>query len=86
MTTLPAPRSTLTSGDLDVIRKPLTTANAAFAISHPGEPTQRQPTHSVYGGAQLFQHDTAPRMGEHAPDRAFWGLRCCGSASSCGMA
>jgi citrate lyase beta subunit len=44
----------------------------------PGEPSARQPVHTVYGGAHLFRADTAARLGElarralerHAPDPA----------------
>lgn len=38
-------------------------ANLAFAAAHPGESEQRQPVHTVYGGAQLFKSDTAPKIG-----------------------
>jgi len=41
-------------------------ANAAFARAYPGESGARQPVHTVYGGAQLFQHDTAPKLGARA--------------------
>ncbi len=42
------------------------------------EPSKRQPVHTVYGGAQLFAHDTTVKLGaialrtlrEHAPDAA----------------
>ena len=51
-------------------------ANAAFARRHPGDPTGRQPVHTVYGGAQIFQADSAGKLGalalravrEYAPD------------------
>jgi citrate lyase beta subunit len=55
-------------------------ANAAFARRQPGDPTGRQPVHTVYGGAQIFRADTARKLGEialramreYAPDaRAF---------------
>ena len=65
-TPTPAPNPTLSADDLRAIREPLAAANAAFAASHPGEPEGRQPTHTVYGGAQLFQHTTTTRMGELA--------------------
>jgi citrate lyase beta subunit len=45
-------------------------ANAAVAKHHPGESERRQPVHTVYGGAQLFKHDTARKLGEQAR-RAF---------------
>ena len=51
-------------------------ANAAFARQNPGESEERQPVHTVYGGAQLFTADSARKLGElalrslreHAPD------------------
>jgi citrate lyase beta subunit len=52
--------------------------NAAIARDYPGETGDRQPVHTVYGGAHLFRADTAPKMGavalasfrEYAPDGA----------------
>ena len=41
-------------------------ANLAFARSHPGESERRQPVHTVYGGAQLFGFDTAPKIAKLA--------------------
>jgi len=38
-------------------------ANLAFARAHPGESPGRQPVHTVYGGAQLFAADSAPKLG-----------------------
>jgi citrate lyase beta subunit len=51
-------------------------ANLEFARRFPGETGQRQPVHTVYGGAQLFKADTTVRLGalalraldEYAPD------------------
>lgn len=40
--------------------------NTDAATQWPGEPEGRQPTHTVYGGAQLFRHDIAERMGKRA--------------------
>ncbi|HEY8132555.1 MAG TPA: phosphoenolpyruvate kinase, partial [Thermoanaerobaculia bacterium] len=45
-------------------------------MRYPGESGQRQPVHTVYGGAHLFKSDTAVKLGslavralhEHAPD------------------
>lgn len=37
-----------------------------IAASFPGERPDRQPVHTVYGGAQLFKSDTAKRLGELA--------------------
>ncbi|HWO89561.1 MAG TPA: hypothetical protein VNL98_10475 [Gemmatimonadales bacterium] len=38
-------------------------ANAAFTAARPGESSQRQPVHTVYGGAQLFGFDTSRKIG-----------------------
>ena len=54
----------------------LKVANARFARTHPGEAGDRQPVHVVYGGAHLFNADSAPRLGalalaalkDYAPD------------------
>jgi citrate lyase beta subunit len=37
--------------------------NAAIAKAYPGETGDRQPVHTVYGGAHLFKSDSAARMG-----------------------
>ncbi len=44
----------------------LGTANIAFQQSYPGDRPDRQPVHTVYGGANLFKSDTCIRMGETA--------------------
>jgi hypothetical protein len=62
--------------DLGAILKRLRATNTAVAAHHPGETGDRQPVHTVYGGAHLFKSDTASRMGsvaasvlrEYAPD------------------
>jgi citrate lyase beta subunit len=46
----------------------LDAAAAAVAASYPGERPDRQPVHTVYGGAHLFKSDTAPRLGRIALD------------------
>lgn len=38
-------------------------ANRAFERAYPGEPETRQPLHTVYGGGQLFKHDTTVKLG-----------------------
>lgn len=38
-------------------------ANEAFRQRYPGDPTGRQPVHTVYGGAHLFKADTASKLG-----------------------
>ncbi len=67
---------TLDHNQLAPLLAKLTEANRAYAGVYPGEPVDRQPVHTVYGGAQLFRRDTASRLGklaiasldEYAPD------------------
>ena len=66
----------LTARDFGPVVKRLARANAALARAFPGDTGDRQPVHTVYGGAHLFKADTAPRLGtlalaafdEYAPD------------------
>jgi citrate lyase beta subunit len=44
----------------------LTAANKTVAHRLVGEPPDRQPAHTVYGGAHLFKSDTAVKLGESA--------------------
>ncbi|MCU0683224.1 MAG: phosphoenolpyruvate kinase [Polyangiaceae bacterium] len=44
----------------------LSRANLAQARRYPGDRPDRQPIHTVYGGAQLFRADTSLRLGELA--------------------
>jgi citrate lyase beta subunit len=37
--------------------------DAGFAARYPGDSPARQPVHTVYGGAQLFRADAAPKLG-----------------------
>ncbi|HEY3820367.1 MAG TPA: phosphoenolpyruvate kinase [Polyangiaceae bacterium] len=70
--------TSLSSAEVDRISAPLRAANAAFAMRYPGERPDRQPVHTVYGGAHLFHADASQRLGqlalraleEHAPDAA----------------
>jgi citrate lyase beta subunit len=69
----------------------LAQSNSAYARVYPGEPIDRQPVHTIYGGANLFKRDSARRLGdmalvslrEYAPDFAVFarviGLRGCES-------
>jgi citrate lyase beta subunit len=41
-------------------------ANNAFIKRYPGETGNRQPVHTVYGGAHIFKADSAKRLGELA--------------------
>ena len=44
----------------------LSVANLAFQQKYPGDRPDRQPVHTVYGGANLFKADTTVKMGEIA--------------------
>ena len=44
----------------------LTVANRQLAADYPGERADRQPVHTVYGGAHLFKADIAARLGAAA--------------------
>ncbi len=57
---------TLTAAELTPISTHLTEANRQFATLYPGDSTERQPVHSVYGGAHLFKADTARKLGQLA--------------------
>ncbi len=54
----------------------LRAAQAALVARYPGDSGERQPVHTVYGGAHLFKAETARRLGElalraleeHGPD------------------
>ncbi len=54
----------------------LKSSNQQHMRRYPGEPGTRQPVHVVYGGAHLFAHDAAQKLGklalrsldEYAPD------------------
>ena len=74
----PKSRRTLSDRQLKSLLPGLHRANALVAKAYPGEPVDRQPVHTFYGGAQLFQADTAVKLGalarvaldEFAPDGA----------------
>lgn len=71
-------KTSLSAADVERLAAPVRAANAAFAARYPGERADRQPVHTVYGGAHLFQADSARKLGqlatraleEHAPDGA----------------
>ena len=46
----------------------LAAANRAFARRYPGPTPDRQPVHTVYGGAHLFRAETTRRLGALALD------------------
>ncbi|MDQ2978116.1 MAG: hypothetical protein M3R62_02775, partial [Acidobacteriota bacterium] len=57
------PRTTIGPDRTAGFRASLSAPNADFARKYPGESVRRQPVHTVYGGAQVFQSDSAPRLG-----------------------
>jgi citrate lyase beta subunit len=67
---------TLKPGDLAGVLQRLKRTNQAAALAFPGESGDRQPVHTVYGGAHLFKADSAGKLGalalsalnEYAPD------------------
>jgi citrate lyase beta subunit len=69
-------KTTLDKDWLEKAAADLRDANLDFAEMHPGESPGRQPVHTVYGGAQLFSHDTTIKLGrvaekamaDYAPD------------------
>jgi len=57
------PSPTLAPDVLEQVRARLRKVNSEFTRRYPGESRRRQPVHTVYGGAQVFKSDTAPKMG-----------------------
>ena len=47
----------------EVLLNSLKTANLKFQQTYPGDKPDRQPVHTVYGGANLFKSDTCIKMG-----------------------
>jgi len=58
--------TTLTNAELDRLSQPLERALVPFMRRFPGNAGERQPVHTVYGGAQLFKSDTTRKLGEKA--------------------
>jgi citrate lyase beta subunit len=50
----------------ETLRARLATAHAETARRYPGESGDRQPVHTVYGGAQIFSATTATKLGQIA--------------------
>ena len=57
-------KTSLSSESVTRIKTDLSGANKAHALLYPGERPDRQPVHTVYGGAQLFKAGTIARLGE----------------------
>ena len=56
----------ITDTDKDALLSKLKIANLKFQQTYPGDKPDRQPVHTVYGGANLFKSDTCIKMGEIA--------------------
>jgi citrate lyase beta subunit len=56
----------LQDSDKEQLLNQLGTANLKFQQTYPGDKPDRQPVHTVYGGANLFKADTCVRMGDIA--------------------
>src|SRR4026209_1659803 len=71
----------LSPRDLEPLLKQLRNVNAAPARGYASERAERQPVHTVYGGAHIFRANSAQRLGalalapldEHAPAAATFG-------------
>lgn len=50
----------------EILLNSLKTANLKFQHTYPGDKPDRQPVHTVYGGANLFKSDTCIKMGDIA--------------------
>src|SRR5215510_2873777 len=78
---MPPLRTSLDSAALADAAQLVRQANLTFARRYAGEVAGRQPVHSVYGGAQLFNAQTPRKVGElalralreFAPDAATLG-------------
>ncbi|HEX6639552.1 MAG TPA: hypothetical protein VF215_00490, partial [Thermoanaerobaculia bacterium] len=57
-------KTTLNQQELETLSKPLHVALEPFMRRFPGNAGERQPVHTVYGGAHLFKSDTARKLGE----------------------
>jgi citrate lyase beta subunit len=58
--------TTLKYEEISALAAPLEKALVPFMRRFPGNAGERQPVHTVYGGAHLFRADTAPKLGETA--------------------
>lgn len=75
-------KQTLSGPVLKAALDSLTEPNRRFTTAYPGESGRRQPLHTVYGGAHLFEADLAGKLGQlaraslqtYAPDPASLAL------------
>lgn len=74
-------KTTLQAKDLRSVLSSLKKANDKTSRLFQGDSADRQPVHSVYGGAQLFKFDAAPKLGtlalkslqQYAPEPKVFG-------------
>jgi len=59
-------KTSLSPETIATIEEGLQKANQEYAGRYPGDSGDRQPLHTVYGGAQLFKSTIAQRLGEKA--------------------
>ena len=59
-------KPTLSDKDIDKTTGALQKALEPFNRRFPGSAGERQPVHTVYGGAHLFKSDTTKKLGEVA--------------------
>src|SRR4029079_11639132 len=59
-------RFSINDQEKETLLNELKTANLHFQKIYPGDKYDRQPVHTVYGGANLFKSDTCVKMGEIA--------------------
>jgi len=72
---------TIPSGKKETLFASLKEANTSFQKIYPGDRSERQPVHTLYGGANLFKYDSAKTLGEralevfetYAPDHKIFG-------------
>ena len=58
--------TSLTPASLDRFSHDLRSVMRDFVKTYPGESGERQPVHTVYGGAHLFRSDTTVKLGQLA--------------------
>src|SRR5205807_4466992 len=56
-------KTTLSTRNLSPVLSKLKAANARTGRLFPGDPIERQPVHTVYGGAHLFRSDSTHKLG-----------------------
>jgi hypothetical protein len=56
----------IADNDKESLLGSLKVANLQFQKTYPGDKPDRQPVHTVYGGANLFKSDTCVKMGRNS--------------------